>query len=305
MAAAAARDALADLEARLDPARPEAAGVRVLAYGEISAALVVDDPALTGVVAKRMAGFRSDEQVRRYLSLLTEYLSRLSGEGVVVLPTQAESVARPGAPPVVYLLQPLVEPESLGHHILVTAGDDELEATISAVLSALGRLLDRNGEHPEDQISVDAQLSNWSFATAQDPVLLDVGTPFIRRHGRHSFDAEIVLAAVPPLLRAYYRWRVADSYMDDYFAARSLCLDLLGNFAKEGAGERTGVGLGVVNAWLAARGERQVSERDVADYYRSDAATLELFLKVRRADRSVRGLLHQRYDFILPGPVRR
>lgn len=297
--------ALAALEERLDPARPEEAGVQVLAYGEISAALLVPDPVLAGVVAKRMSGFRGAAQVERYLGLLAEYLHRLAAAGVATLPTQPHAVVRSGRAPVVYLLQPLAEPQTLGDELLRTGDDARLRAAILAVLAAVDRLKQRNRSTPRDEISIDAQLSNWTFGPQGLPSLLDVGTPFIRRDGRHAFDAEIVLSAVPPLLRTYYRYGVADSYMDDYFSARLLCIDLLGNFMKEGAAHRLPLGLAVVNNWLAHRGEDAVVEAEVADYYRKDARTLELFLKVRRADRFVRRFLHQRYDFILPGRVAR
>jgi hypothetical protein len=302
---AAARSALSALERRLDPADPEAAGVRVLAYGEISAALTVDDPALAGVVAKRMAGFRDEPQADRYRDLVADYIRRLTALGVAVVPTRVEPVLRPGRGPVVYLLQPRLPAQSLGNRLIVDADDDGLRAAIRAVLGRVGVLLDRNKTHPDDEIAVDAQLSNWSFADPDHPTLLDVGTPFLRRGRRHVFDAEIVLSAVPPVLRAYYRWRVADAYMDDYFSARHLCLDLLGNFAKEGAAARTSSGVTEANRWLRGRAEEPITAGDVADYYRRDAAQLELFLKVRRADRFIRRKLGRRYDFILPGPVER
>ena len=51
--------ALQRLEDGLDPAHPERSGVQVLAYGEISAALLVPrEPALADVVVKRMSGIK-------------------------------------------------------------------------------------------------------------------------------------------------------------------------------------------------------------------------------------------------------
>ena len=48
---------LRPLEDALDPARPEQTpGLRVLAYGEVSACLTL--PELPGLVCKRMSGFR-------------------------------------------------------------------------------------------------------------------------------------------------------------------------------------------------------------------------------------------------------
>jgi hypothetical protein len=42
---------LRELEARLDPAKPEESGRRVLAHGEISATLLLRDQVMAGLVA--------------------------------------------------------------------------------------------------------------------------------------------------------------------------------------------------------------------------------------------------------------
>ena len=109
-------------------------------------------------------------------------------------------------------------------------------------------------------------------------MLIDVGTPFIRRDGRHRLDARVVVAAAPPGIRALLLRFVADSYQDDYFVPRTVALDLLGNFHKEGAPERIGTGLDVANDWLATAdipGPRNpITAKEVDDYYRQDARLL-------------------------------
>lgn len=311
----AAGDALAQLEARLDPAAPELAGLTVLAYGEISAALVVaDEPSLAGLVVKRMSGFRDALAAETYVALLRDYLGTLTDLGVHTVPTEPVTILRPDRGPTVFLLQPQIDPTLLGHHILLEASDQELRGSLAAVLDQVATVLRRNLQTMPDELTIDAQLSNWVFGAPQ-PVLLDVGTPFVRHAGRHAFDQEILLSAVPPGIRAYYRRKgTAGDYMDDYFDARLIAVDILGNFRKEGAGHRLPIGLDVVNEWLAGSGadlpqaspeQGPVTAAEVDDYYQQDAATLELFLKVRRLDRGLRRALRRPYDFILPGPVER
>ncbi len=318
--------ALQRLEDGLDPAHPERSGVQVLAYGEISAALLVPrEPALADVVVKRMSGFADDAAATKYVELLREYLERLSGLGITTLPTEPVIVTRRGRGPTVYLMQPRVAADDLGNRVLFDASDDELAAAVTAVLVEVGKVLERNAavlrqSGPADEISIDAQLSNWAFH-GEVPVLIDVGTPFIRREGSirgsggHAFDQEILLSAVPPGIRHYYRRKgTASEYMDDYFDARLIAVDLLGNFIKEGAAERLPVGIAAVNEWLRGAGSDlpsgvgtrpDVTRPEVEEYYEKDAATLALFLRVRRMDRQIRHLLRRPYDFILPGPVRR
>jgi hypothetical protein len=88
-------------------------------------------------------------------------------------------------------------------------------------------------------------------------------------------------------------------------------VDLLGNFYKEGRPDRIEPALAVIGPWLAAHAAElhesaPIEPPEVERYYERDAAQLELFLRVRRLDRFVRTrLLRRRYDFVLPGPIRR
>jgi hypothetical protein len=299
-------------ERLLDPANPEAGGhVRVLGYGEISAVLTTDD--LPGLVCKRMAGYPTSASLSAYMGLIEDYLAELATAGVSVTPTETVPVTRPGRPPVLYLVQPRADADSLGHSVLLNADDETLVAALRAVLDSVARLAQGNAERADGvEVAVDGQLSNWTFSagpSGPEPTLIDVGTPLIRVHGRHRLDVDVVVAAAPPGIRALLRF-LADSYQDDYFVPRTLAVDLLGNFHKEGAPERIGLGAQVVNEWLAEvdlPGPRDpISVAEVATYYRRDAQLLGLFLHARRADRAIRTrLLRQPYDFLLPGRVDR
>lgn len=287
---------LQQLEAGLDPAHP--AGVEVLAYGEVSAALLV--PGLEHQVAKRMSGFADQDMARTYCELVADYVATLRADGIRVVDTELVLVDRPRRTPVVYLVQPLVT--DLGHERLHSVSDVELTEMITTVLDRVWTLHQR-ADTPE--VAIDAQLSNWSFTHPGDPVLLDVGTPFMRRGTNHLLDVEIVLSAMPPGIRWYYRRGVAAAYMDDYFVPRLVAVDLLGNFIKERATSRLPKGIVATNDWLNTHDLEPILRTEVDEYYTKDAAALELFLRVRRADRAVRRLLRRDYDFILPGRVAR
>jgi hypothetical protein len=313
------QDAAGILEAferGLDPARPTAGGrAAVLGYGEVSAVLVL--AALPGLVCKRLSGFRDAAAAARHAELVRDYLGLLGQAGVAVVETRLEVVALPRRRPVVYLLQPALEPARLGSQLLREADDATLVACVDRVLAAVLRVWRANRTRGDSRtLTVDAQLSNWHFPepgpASGEPRLLDVGTPFLRRAGRDELDPEIFLAAVPPGARAWYRRQHAvEQYLDHYFDPRSLALDLLGNFHKEGRPDRVMLGAERVNRWLAAHADvlgaaAPVGAEEVARAYAHDAQQLELFLRLRRLDRFVRTrLLGARYDFVLPGSIRR
>lgn len=302
---------LARLERTLDPSEPEASGVEVIGYGEISVALQTD--ALPGIVVKRMAGFLDEAMARRHAALVEEYVAALRGCGLAVVDTSVVVLPRDGLAPTLAVVQPLLAPDRLGHRLLHTVDEAGLAVMLGRVLSAVQRVL---AHHPASgaSLAVDAQLSNWWFETldevpAGEPVLIDVGTPFVRRGGRLALDRELILAAAPRVVRPYFRWdRTVEKYQEDYFDLRTTAVDLLGNFHKEGAAGRLPTALAAVNGWLA-RYEPAIAPLTPAEvdrYYRSDAALLELYLRLRRADRFVQQrLLRRRYDFVLPGRVTR
>jgi hypothetical protein len=305
-------DVLAWTEQALDPGSPERGGaVTVLGHGEISVALAVAD--LPGLVCKRMSGFADEVSAARYVALVEDYLGHLDRGGVRVAPTDTVTVARPGRSPVVYLVQPRLAAETLGDRLLRTADDETLRSALAAALAVVASLARHPGTEGVE-VALDGQLSNWSFAAdpaSEPPVLVDVGTPFVRRDGRHAMDREVLLAPVPPGLRAWYRRKgLVEAYLDDYFVPRTVAVDLLGNFHKEGAPARLPLGLEVVNEWLGHTdlpGPRDpVSAAEVERYYRKDADLLALYLRLRRMDRFLRTrVLRRTYDYVLPGPVRR
>lgn len=301
-------------EAGLNPGEPErsAQPPKIIGYGEVSTTFVV--PGLPDLACKRMAGFRNEADARAYLDVVARYVARLEAIGVGVVETRALYVKSPHGWPIVYLVQPLLDENGLGHRLLLTAPDTVLFACIDRVLE-YAIVLHHANQQSEDEIAVDAQLSNWHFIVEGDrvapPKLLDVGTPFMRNSGRYELDTRFLLAPVPQPLRWYYRrQRAVEKYLDDYFDPRKLIVDLVCNFHKEGRPERIPAALEHINAWLETHAPdlrvSPISPEDVARYYAQDVASLELYMRVRRVDRFVRTrLLRQRYRFTLPGPVKR
>jgi hypothetical protein len=300
---AALAQRLAALEEALVPARPESVpGLQILGYGEVSAVLVVPD--LPGLVLKRMAGFADVPAAETYRELVTDYVAAVRSAGVPVLETRVFVVRRPGRAPVTYLVQPEVTQDRLGHTLMRTADDATHARLLHRVLDAVLAVR----EHAVEDVAVDAQLSNWYLAPGEDemPVLLDVGTPFVRRGGRQALDAELILSTAPALLRPIFRrLGTVHAYFEDYFEPRTAAVDLLGNYHKEGRPDRIDAALEVVNQRLVPLGATPITRREVDRYYRSDARLLGFWLQARRAERAIRLRTGRGYDFILPGRVRR
>lgn len=291
------------LENALVPARPESVpGLRILGYGEVSAVLVLPD--VPGLVLKRMAGFADIAAAETYSELVTDYVAAVRSAGVPVLDTQVLVVRRPRRSPVTYLVQPEVVQDRLGNSIMRTADDATHAQLLHRVLDAILAVR----EKAVKDVAVDAQLSNWYLPSGVDemPVLLDVGTPFVRRDGHQAMDAEIILTTAPaPLRPIFRRLGTVHAYFEDYFDPRTAVVDLVGNYHKEGRPDRIDAALEVVNRRLGPLGASPITRREVDRYYRSDALLLGFWLQARRAERAIRLRTGRGYDFILPGRVRR
>ena len=294
---------LVALEETLVPSRPESApGLRILGYGEVSAVLILAD--VPGLVLKRMSGFADVPAAETYRELVTDYIAAVRSAGVPVLETRVLVVRRPGRAPVTYLVQPEVAQERLGHRIMLTADDATHEQLLHRVLDAVLAVR----QNAVEDVAVDSQLSNWYLASGVEemPVLLDLGTPFVRRDGHQAMDAELILATAPaPLRPIFRRLGTVHAYFEEYFDPRTAAVDLLGNYHKEGRPDRIDAALVVVNQRLKPLGASPITRREVDKYYRSDARLLGFWLQARRAERAIRLRAGREYDFILPGRVRR
>ena len=92
--------------------------------------------------------------------------------------------------------------------------------------------------------------------------------------------------------------------MNRYNMHREVLIDLVANLHKE---QRPDLIAPVTAAINARAGLAQpIAVAEVERYYRSDRVIWTLFLAFRRLDRWLaRHLFRRRYEFILPGPIKR
>jgi hypothetical protein len=97
--------------------------------------------------------------------------------------------------------------------------------------------------------------------------------------------------------------------MERYYHVRDVFLDLTANLYKEGRPDLIPDVLELVNANLvrlpASRPAAPLGADEVRTYYARDAFIWSLFLRLRRIDRSLCRLRGRRYEYILPGRIRR
>lgn len=296
------RARVAAFEAGLDPASPDPETCQVIAYGEVSAVVTLPDH--DGIVLKRMSGFRDEGEVDRYAAVVHDYVAGLRERGLQVVDTEVFPLAPEPGRHVVYLAQPRLEAERLGHRVLQR--DDEVEPLLDAVYDTLVDFYAQNDD--ARALAIDAQLSNWSWEGGR-LTYLDVGTPFLRESGEERMDFTVLPRAIPQPLKWFATTFLVPGIVQRYYELDQAITDILANFVKEGRADLIDEAVAFTNDWLSERGVEDVgpfTSRAIHRYYATDEKIWELLYQARRLKRwSDTRLWGRRYDYLLPGKVKR
>lgn len=286
-------------------------GISVLGYGEISTVLAADEQ--PDVVLKRMAGFQTEQEVSTYKNEVEEYIRLLQTRDLNVLKTQVIPVSVHGRT-VVYLVQTRIPKEAIGNHILLYGSDAEWTSFQEQVLLSTHKVLSQNSAGPSctGSVGLDAQISNWANLPTENgearAVYLDVGTPLYRQNGQLCSAPALTLRSLPRPMAFLLQHTLFEGVVSRYFLPREVLKDIAANFYKEGKPERIGIFLRHALSGLQRydSSATPLSEQEVRAYYREDKFIWTLFQALRRFDRFVtQRILRRRYEFFLPGPVRR
>lgn len=302
---------LQKFEESLDPGQPEAGlfSPRIIGYGEMSTVFAFGDERLAGTAYKRMPLFDNDASADDYLKNYESYGRELEQRGLVLPEWGGLRVRGSTGRTVLYLHQGLLDPASILHKVVRTCSVERALSLFSSVIRMTYSVLEKNNDHLS--LGLDAQLSNWSLAPAQghtaspDLVYVDTSTPLIREDGAERLDPELFLKVCPQSLVWIIRRFFLQGVLDRYYDFRLVVLDCVANLLKEQRADLIPPFLEVGNAYLKERGLAEVTAAQVRSYYREDAFIWSLFLRLRRWERSWRTLRGQRYELILPGPIRR
>lgn len=281
-------DDLAALEADVTAAlrRRDNSGLSILGFGEISVALGYprDRPRFA---CKRTPPF-TRSQFEHYRSLVERYVSRLRAEGLSVVDTTVMAVDRDDKI-IAYLVQPLLDVETLGHRVLGRSEPDPEHP----FLTALGRTLDL----VSNRLSIDAQITNWSW-DGERLILLDVGTPFLwDRSGRYQFDMTPYLPMISAPLRNG-AMRELTAMVDRWQDPRGVALDIVANLYREGLVQWVPAATEALNAAIGSPGS--ISTDEARAVYAEDLKTWPRLARLKRLERAWQTTVRRRhYDFFI------
>jgi len=314
---------LQEFECELDPLNPQASRIpcRVLGYGEISTVFEIQAQGLENLAFKRMCCFETLAELKPYVDTYLIYNRALEEQVGLRLPPYGYAlfVCESGRP-VLYLIQERLPPASIGNNALQRLSPEQIIRLFRLVLLELHKVWAFNHSHPNCQVGIDGQISNWAIQ-GFDPgrpelspeaalLYLDTSTPLIRLDGVEQLNAELFLRSAPPYLAWILRLLFLQEVVTRYYDPRKVIIDLLANLYKEQRPELVPELVLTANAYIQGEGAdlglAEISEKEVRDYYREDELIWRLYLGMRRFDRFVRRkILHLNYPYILPGKIQR
>ncbi len=290
-----ADDELAQLEGSVGAALASGStdGLTRLGHGEITLVLgwPVDCPA---VACKRLPVFPDAAGAGRWGRLIGDYVEQLGARGVQAVPWQWRTTPAAGGGVSGWVLQPVLDRSTLATNVLADDPD--------AAEALFGRILDRVVEAVDERVGLDAQLSNWAVVD-DELVYFDVTTPMLNDPaGRSRMDLRLLTAPLPAALRPIVRRFVAPGIVASYHRPRDVAVDLAGNLLKERLEHLVPVAVAAANERITP----SITVDEVQHYYRSDARTWEVLLRLRRADQWWQRRVRRRgYPFLLPEPTER
>ncbi len=296
-------------EAGLNPQNIEDSPIpaTVLGYGEISAIFQIGDN--KEIAFKRMPLFSERSSAERYARRFEEYCLLLIEAGLKLPEHKTAVIHVPDRPVVCYIAQQRFPFERFGHRLIHQLPSKQIFSLIEKMVFEISKVFIFNrSDRPSIEIAIDGQISNWvGIGGADAPLIIyiDTSTPLYRKGGIEQLDPELFLKSAPAPLRWVIRLFFLESVMNRYYDQRQVYMDLAANLYKEQRPDLIPIAVEIINRHLF-QNLQPVTPDDVVSYYREDKLIWTLFLAFRKIDRWIKTkLVRKRYEFLLPGKIRR
>jgi len=300
------REILQEFERGLNPQNPLASTIpcQILGYGEISTVLQINEDVT--IAAKRMPLFSSTAGAEEYAQNYQRYCDRLRDAGLNVPEDKTISVRGHGDLTVLYILQQQLPPDRFCHKLIHTKAETFLNEMVLRIVQEIEKVWDYNQNHAQKiELAIDGQLSNWVFLESGELFFIDTSTPLMHEKGIEVLDPELLLKSAPSFLRWLIRWQFLDDVMSRYYDPHLVYTDLIANLFKEQCPEWVDPWIKAINSKTRSR-MASLSRKKIESYYKEDKLIWSLFLGLRRLDRFIKmKLVRERYEFVLPGKIKR
>jgi hypothetical protein len=277
--------------------------VSIIGYGEISSIFQINND--TNIVYKRMPLFKDRSSAETYAAQYHEYCNFIKEAGLNLPQDETIIIECPGRPVVLYIAQQQLPAARFAHRLIHDLEEQEIQQLLEQIISTSEKVWEFNRRHsPEIELSLDGQISNWAWVD-KNLYFVDTSTPLYKIKGKEQLDPELLLQSAPAFLRWILRLFFLEDVMIRYYNQRLVYIDLAANLHKEQQPDLIPQTLDIINSFLSSI-TNPVTWEEIKKYYKEDKLIWTLFLAFRRIDRCLTTkLLHKRYEFILPGKIKR
>ncbi len=266
--------------------RRDNSGLNVIGFGEISVALgfPLRDPLF---VCKPTAP-STQAELDAFGRLLADYIDALDGLGAKGVDTSLMVIDR-GSYNVGYQVQPLLPKETLGDQVLARDEPDAEHPFLIELAAIIARTNSR--------VSVDAQVTNWSW-DGQVATMLDLGTPFMwDENGEMLFDSGPIFASVPAPVRSLARKDIL-SLAERWKEPRGVAADVVANLIRVDLEAWVPPALSTFNRVLAPA--EPLNEMEARASLAEDVKAFPRLKKLQQLQRFwVESVRRQRYEFFV------
>lgn len=313
---------LQQFEDSLNPAKAsnKTFDFEILGYGEISTVFGINTDKNDNWAFKRLPLFKSLKQANDYVGFYKSYNKKLEEIGLNLPEYDGFAVKGHKNICVAYLMQKRLNSKSIAHKLLCQLSDNQSIEVLKLILGQVLKVWVHNQEHPELVLGIDAQISNWALKNYDENNItvngnsslyfIDTSTPLMQKNKVEQLDAELMLKSAPGFIRPILRWLFLDDVLTRYYSFRDIAIDILANFIKEQRKDLIIICLPVINNFFEEHfeiiKEKPINEKEIFSYYKEDKLIWSIFLAARRFDRFIQTkILRKRYEFILPGQIKR
>jgi len=276
----------------------------VIGYGEISTVFEIQGDNQNAY--KRLPLFDNQKIAEDYAQIYDSYCNYLKQIGLNLPEDKKEIITHEHRPVVLYIIQKKHNPERFAHKLIKTYNEPQFADLLKRICVEIEKVWNFNSKNIlKTEVAIDGQLSNWVLAESDKIFYIDTSTPLFKLNNIEQLNPELILKTAPSFLRWILRLFFLKDVMGRYYDRRLVYLDLIANLYKEQRPDLIPTAIKIINNYLNVD-EKPFNTKEVEKYYKEDKLIWTLFLAFRRFDKWLTTkILRRRYEFILPGKIKR
>ena len=276
----------------------------VIGYGEISTVFEIQGDNQNAY--KRLPLFDNQKIAEDYTQIYDSYCNYLKKIGLNLPDDQTVIITQVNRSVVLYIVQKKHNPERFAHILTKSYNELQFIKLINKISVEIEKVWKFNSENISiKELAIDGQLSNWILSEDDKIFYIDTSTPLFKLDCIEQLNPDLILKTAPSFLRWILRLFFLKDVMNRYYERRQVYMDLIANLYKEQRADLIPIAIETINVYLK-NDEKPITIKEVEKYYKEDKLIWTLFLAFRRFDKWLTTkILRRRYEFILPGKIKR